>query len=271
MKTSKILLTISALLLIFVACDKIEAPYTEEVEKPDTNKKVLLEDYTGQRCVNCPAAHEIAHQLQNAYGEENLIVVAVHAGFFALPIGEPWTYDFRTEAGNAYESYFNVQTYPTGMVDRVSTDGNYLIDKDGWGTEVAKQFEEVPVVNIDIQPEVNGNQVSGTIDLFFLENLSSQAYIQIWITEDSIVKPQVIPGGEDLEYVHMHVLRGAINGEWGSALPSQFYNADDEISIDIPAYTFGDDWDTEHLSIVAYVYDDESKKVLQVDKKKLSE
>jgi len=271
MKTSKILLIISALLVIFVACDKIEAPFTEEVEKPDTSKKVLLEDYTGQRCVNCPAAHEIAHELQNSFGKENLIVVAIHAGFFATPSSEPWTYDFRTDAGNAYESFFNVQTYPTGMVDRVNTGGNYLIDKDAWGTEVAKQFKETPLVNIDIKPEVNGDQVSGTIDLFFLEDVSSQAHIQIWIAEDSIVSPQVVPGGEDLEYVHMHVLRGAINGDWGSALPSQTYNADDQVSIAIPSYTFGNDWDTKHLSIVAYVYDDASKKVLQVDAKKLSE
>lgn len=255
----------------FIACDKIEEPFIEEIEKPDTNKKVLLEDYTGQRCVNCPAAHEIAHQLQEAYGEENLIIVAAHTGFFADPVGEPFDYDFRTDAGNAYASYFNVQTYPTGMVDRVNSGGNYLIDKDGWGTQVAAQFEETPIVNIDIQPEVSGNQVSGKINLFFLENLSAQANIQIWITEDSIVSPQVIPGGVDDEYVHMHVLRGSLNGDWGNALPAATYNADDEISIDIPTYNFGNDWETEHLSIVAFVYDEATKKVIQVDKKKLSE
>jgi thiol-disulfide isomerase/thioredoxin len=271
MKISKILLLISVILMSFIACDKIEEPFIEEIEKPDTNKKVLLEDYTGQRCVNCPAAHEIAHQLQEAYGEENLIIVAAHTGFFADPVGEPFDYDFRTDAGNAYASYFNVQTYPTGMVDRVNSGGNYLIDKDGWGTQVAAQFEETPIVNIDIQPEVSGNQVSGKINLFFLESLSAQANIQIWITEDSIVSPQVIPGGVDDEYVHMHVLRGSLNGDWGNALPAATYNADDEISIDIPTYNFGNDWETEHLSIVAFVYDEATKKVIQVDKKKLSE
>lgn len=268
MKLYNRLIIISAVLISFVACDKIDAPFTEEVEKPDTNKKVLLEDFTGQKCVNCPAAHEIAHQLQDAYGEENLIIVSVHAGFFATPASEPFTYDFRTDAGNAYESYFTVQTYPTGMVDRVNTADNYLIDKDGWGTQVAQQFQETPIVNIDINPSLNGNQLSGEIELFFLENLSEQAYIQIWITEDSIVKPQVIPGGQDLEYVHMHVLRGALNGDWGTILPASTYNTDDIVKIDIPNYTIGNDWNSDHLSIVAFVYRGDDKKVLQVDKKK---
>jgi len=271
MKTPKILVILSAIVFMLMACDKVDEPFIEQIEKPDTNKKVLLEDFTGQKCVNCPAAHEIAHNLQEAYGEENLIVISIHAGFFATPANEPFDYDFRTSAGNEYESYFNVQTYPSGMVDRINTQGNYLIDKDGWATQIAAQFEETPVVNIDIQPEVNGNQLSGKIDLFFLKELSSQANIQIVITEDSIISPQVIPGGEDDEYVHMHVLRGAVNGDWGSALPASSYNEDDEVSIDIPNYTFGDDWNTMHLSIVAYVYDDASRKVFQVNKKKLSE
>lgn len=271
MKTPKILILISAIIISFMACDKVEEPFIEQVVKPDTNKKVLLEDFTGQRCVNCPSAHEIAHNLQDAYGEENLIVVSIHAGFFANPSNEPFDYDFRTSAGNEYESYFNVQSYPSGMVDRVNTQGNYLIDKDGWATQVAAQFEETPIVNIDIQPEVNGNQLTGKIDLFFLTKLSSQANIQILITEDSIISPQVIPGGEEENYVHMHVLRGAVNGDWGTALPASSYNENDEVSIDIPVYTFGEDWNPDHLSVVAYIYNDENRKVLQVDKKKLKE
>ena len=34
-----------------------------------TGKTVLLNDYTGIRCVNCPGASEIAHHLQEQYGE----------------------------------------------------------------------------------------------------------------------------------------------------------------------------------------------------------
>lgn len=271
MKIRNMIWSLMLLSFIFTSCDKIDAPFTEEVVKPTTNKKVLLEDYTGQRCVNCPAAHEIAHQLQDAFGEENLIVVAVHAGFFADPVSAPFDYDFRTTAGTEYESYFSVQTYPTGMVDRVNTGGNYLIDKDGWSTQIAQQFEESALINIEIDNSLSGNSLSGEINLEFIDELSTQAQLQIWIIEDNIVKPQVIPGGLDEEYVQMHVLRGAINGSWGQALPATTYSAESTESISFSNFQLGDDWVPENLSLVAFVYDQESKKVIQVEKKKILE
>lgn len=271
MKVLKIFLALTIIGFSFASCDKIEAPYTQNVVKPVGNKKVLLEDFTGQKCVNCPAAHEIAHTLQDTsnYGE-NLIVVAIHSGFFATPGVAPFDYDFTTEAGDAYESYFSVQTYPTGMVNRVNTDGDYLIDKDGWATEVAKQFDEVNIANIEIIPSLNGNKLSGEINLDFDEDFMTQGNVQIWITEDSIVKPQVVPGGMEEDYIHMHVLRGAVNGSWGEALTAASYSSGDTESISFSNFQLGDDWVTDDLSLVVYLYEQESKKVIQVEKIKIN-
>jgi thiol-disulfide isomerase/thioredoxin len=255
---------------LFLSCDKIEGPYKEEIEKPVTAKKVLLEDFTGQRCVNCPAAHDLAHDLQDAYGVDTLIIVAIHAGFFATPVNAPFNYDFRTIAGNAYETTFEVQSYPSGMVDRVKTGDSYLIDKDAWSTSVAAQFEEAPSVGIEITAQAANNKISGTINLSFVQAMAAQTFLQIWITEDSIVKPQVIPGGYNPEYVHMHVLRGAVNGDWGQALDAS-YQIDDTKEIAFSNFEIGTDWNMKNLSIVAIVYDDATKKVLQVDKKKIVE
>jgi len=271
MKAFKIILASIIITFAITSCDKVEAPYKEEIEKPNTEKKVLLEDYTGQKCVNCPAAHDIAHELQDAYGEENLIVVAVHAGFFATPTGPPFEYDFRTEAGTEYESFFSVQTYPMGTVDRTNTGGNYLVDKDAWGTEIAKQFEETNVVNIEITSSLNGDKLDGTVTLNFIEDVDLQTNLQIWITEDSIVNPQVVPGGYEEDYVHMHVLRGAINGSWGEALPSASYAAEDTESFNFSNYQLGSDWVSKDLSLVVFLFDQDSKKVLQVEKLKIIE
>ena len=47
------------------------------------NKHVLLVEYTGQRCVNCPeAAEQVAHLLRNASGA-HVVAVAVHGGHLA--------------------------------------------------------------------------------------------------------------------------------------------------------------------------------------------
>ena len=52
---------IRATLAIMVAtilnsCDKVEGPVKEVLPPPSGNRKVLVEDYTGHRCGNCPRA-----------------------------------------------------------------------------------------------------------------------------------------------------------------------------------------------------------------------
>jgi hypothetical protein len=83
-----VLLPLVAVLLA-TGCDVISPPYTEE-SPADTGtagafvQKVLLEDYTGFRCGNCPEAHERAQELQARY-PGRVILMSVHAGFFARP------------------------------------------------------------------------------------------------------------------------------------------------------------------------------------------
>ena len=92
------------LFLLVLACDKVENPlptvygdfnwelypndpttYPYDIANPSINwtlntneKGILLEDYTGHKCTNCPAAATIATQLEDdtALG---VIVVSVHA------------------------------------------------------------------------------------------------------------------------------------------------------------------------------------------------
>lgn len=275
MKVLKIFLSIAIIVYTLAACDKVEGPYKEEIVKPDTDKKVLLEDFTGHRCVFCPGAQEIAHELAVSYGEENLIVVSIHAGFLSWPFpNSDYDYDFQTEAGTEYFEYFSIDSPPNGLVDRVNSAENYVIPPANWGTVAASQFEEENVVNIEILPSLNGTKLSATVNLDFITDINLQTNLQIWITEDSIINPQTVPesqGSIIYDYVHNHVLRGAINGTWGEALPSASYAAEDIESIDFSDYQLGDDWVAKQLALIVFLYDQESKKVLQVEKIKIME
>src|SRR5258705_4328893 len=79
------LFTIVAALVLFSSCDKVDPPYTQtnSVGGPNTSdtvfRKILIEDYTGFKCGNCPAAAAVLYgQLRPLYGEE-LISIGVHA------------------------------------------------------------------------------------------------------------------------------------------------------------------------------------------------
>ena len=64
--------------LMFVACNEIsDDDRFIYVEPADIAKRVLLEDFTGQRCVNCPAAAELIEQIQEEYGADNVIAVGM--------------------------------------------------------------------------------------------------------------------------------------------------------------------------------------------------
>ena len=61
-------------------------------------KKVLIEEFTGVRCVNCPEGSEKIETLLAIHGER-LVAVSIHAGFFATAFsGEE---EFNTPEGEA--------------------------------------------------------------------------------------------------------------------------------------------------------------------------
>ena len=56
---------LSLILLLLTACSNIGEDERLIYVKPEPAKRVvLLEDFTGQRCVNCPKGTEVIEQLQ---------------------------------------------------------------------------------------------------------------------------------------------------------------------------------------------------------------
>ena len=59
MKTINTIILALLAMMLLIACDEI--PVAERltyVEPPEVGRAVLIEDYTGQYCVNCPRATE---------------------------------------------------------------------------------------------------------------------------------------------------------------------------------------------------------------------
>ena len=63
-------LCLFAAVMLLASCDNISEDERFIYVKPaDVKRRVLIEDFTGQRCVNCPAAHEEIDRLQEQYGD----------------------------------------------------------------------------------------------------------------------------------------------------------------------------------------------------------
>ena len=64
---------------LFTACDEVsEGERYISLPQVETKRNVLLEDFTGQFCSNCPTAHATINSLKAQYGS-SLIAVSVHA------------------------------------------------------------------------------------------------------------------------------------------------------------------------------------------------
>ena len=273
MKVLKLLSVVIALLFVLSACEKVAPPYVEKSDHGggDTSKvlkRVLLEDYTGHTCVNCPDAAKIAHDLKELYGNR-LVVIAVHSGYFAEPHPGIFENDYRTEAGNEWTSYFGIQSYPSGIVNRVpSTSGSYVYPKEKWGELVSAEMQQEEAdADIKIKNTFSGGALTTEIDVEFLNMLEGTYYLEVCITEDSIVSAQKNENptiGETpviYDYVFMHMLRGSVNGTWGENIFGEPVQTGKTYS---KSYQYTITGKPEHSHVVAFIYNYETKSVVQV-------
>ena len=76
-------ITAAAAVMGMASCTDIDENDRLMYVKPaEVKKHVLIEDFTGQRCVNCPKATNLIHSLQQQFGEDNVIAVGIYGGDF---------------------------------------------------------------------------------------------------------------------------------------------------------------------------------------------
>jgi len=277
------LLLIALLAFIFISgCDKIDPPY---VNTPGDNgggeeelvQKVLLEDYTGHTCVNCPAAAKLAGDLKQLYGEK-LIIMAVHAGYFAEVESPPFDLDLRTQTGNSWNADFGVISYPSGMINRGFFGDRRVVGKGDWAPRVATAVGIDPKAGIEIETTYNESdrKLEIKIDSRFLENTNENYFLQVCLLEDSIPGAQrnndasVGDTPTITDYFHRHVLRKGVNGNYGEAVTAGAIVANEnythEYSLNLNA-----DYKAKHCSVIAFLYRTSDNEILQVEERHILE
>ncbi|MGY8950156.1 MAG: Omp28-related outer membrane protein [Flavobacteriales bacterium] len=308
-KIKYIIATLFGILLFNItSCDIIEGPYLidNNTNPVDTNtfvKKVLIEDFTGHRCPNCPAAAEELVSLQDFYGDR-VIGIAIHPSSPAFSTPSPlttssYTYDFRTQFGDDIDNIFEITTVglPRGMVNRTGFDTQHQLGKDEWSSIVQTELEKAPIFGITLSSNVsNGNgTISITAEALTNINLDKKEKIEdynivICLTEKNIVQWQKDNTAGDIEdYEHNHVLRTMINTTFGESIGNSFVDGDiweKDYSIDITNlentnenYSLNTlfmgngnckEWNEDNMEIVVYIYNTSNNEIVQVEEKHLT-
>lgn len=276
MKKTVILIAGLFALAWFSSCDKLDAPYaTIKKDTTDTTtivRRVLLEDYTGHTCVNCPEAAVAAHAMEASY-HGKLILIAIHAGYYATPYPSgDFTANYTSAAGNDWFTDFDVQVNPKGMINRTPYEGTKILGPDVWGNAVAAQMALQQQANLTITNtyDEESGELQMSLNAKFMAVLTGSYTLTVCITEDSLVSPQknnnpeVGPTPIIYDYVFMDVLRGAVNGSYGETITT----AVDTSKVILKSYSIALDpsWVPAHCNVVAFISNADTREVIQAAK-----
>lgn len=222
-----------ALLLLLAGCREIPpivSPIMDQGECPaaaasvvaSQQRNVLIEEFTGVRCVNCPAGAQAIEALLNQHGDR-LVAISIHAGFFSPPYPES-LYDFRTPAGNQILSLLGEPLgYPTAAVNRKKFPGQFGVNSGqaSWPGHIQAEKEVPPKVKLAINRNFNAATRELTVDVtvFIEETLTnSDVRLSVMLVEDNVSDYQLTPAGKEADYIHKHILRTALTNADGNTL-----------------------------------------------------
>ena len=241
-----IYIIIGSICSILAACDHIPEAERLIYEKPEPAQRVvLLEDFTGQKCSNCPKATEVIEQLQETYGDA-LVAVGIHGGPLGFA-GNAKLIGLATETGDLYYNHWNLEYQPIGLVNRRAP-----VNYPEWAAAVKEELAKPAPLRLEGTAVLADNIITIQISAKGTDGIVN-GKLQVWLLEDGITALQLMPDGTaNMEYIHNHVFRTAVNGTWGE----DFSIKEGETNQKTMTQTLEPNWNKEQLSIVAFVYND---------------
>jgi hypothetical protein len=208
------------LLLMTILAFTFSLKAQQYVSTEPANRNVILEEFTGRGCGYCTDGHRIANELMAA-NPGRLWAINIHAGGYAQT-SYP---NMITQDGNTIHGGFSISGYPTGVVNRSTSNG---IDRGQWGNQANNQMNQASECNIAgmvvLNPQTRVATI--TVEVYYTGNSSyEQNYLTVAMLQDSILGSQADYGNYNPtqwlngQYVHMHILRDVISeSAWGDPI-----------------------------------------------------
>lgn len=192
--------------------------------KKSFRKRVLIEDYTGAWCVNCPTVSHAIELLK----DKDVVPVAIHRG------DNPASYDpYHFAGADPLEALVEIANqYPTAKLNRI-TDWNYPQHTQTNLNKAIALTTGTPVrVGLAMNSTITGSTINLDVKVKFFDDFSTSFRLVVYALENDLIYPQknstsfygglsVIPN-----FQHDHVLRASFTNILGDAIPASvtFYD-----------------------------------------------
>ena len=296
-RSIKTFVPIVACLLMASACDDIDETNRVTIGKMEEYKiegndvtvevdgqsftytdlhRILIEDFTGWRCVNCPnMAAFLTNNIENIFPS---VVVSLHPASNSLSNTDQVASRFslsctladeiaNTLAGSTIASSMSL---PAVSLDQKAINGQILQSGDTltvYNTLRSLSFDQfssyyvnhAPFVNlaINVKKSSDNNYLLSTL-LVPGAYINKDVKLQLWLLESGIVAYQSTQSGINREYVNNHVLRMAINGNQGEV----FTIGDDYVMKSHKLSLEGTSYVADNCSVVAIISDPNTNEVI---------
>lgn len=256
----KYLFGLLALGFVIASCDKVEDPYPAGISQGDydlypdgdsvhyaanawptftantnTDRNVLIEDYTGHQCTFCAPAADAAEAIKVA-NPNRVVVMAVHAGPNGVGsfqvTNSTYTTVFYNEISVALGQYFGndwpgslFTGNPFGAISRKDNgNGTPMEGPTSWSNS-ATSILTTNDHKVNLQaasnyyPSTNGLFLHTEVDVLD-QNLSNELRIVAYLVENELEAPQkMTDNSTNYTYIHHDILRASIDGTvWGQVL-----------------------------------------------------
>ena len=226
-----------------------------------TERKVLLEVFSTERCSSCPSAHYYLSKERE--GDQRVIELGHHSGFyddkFTIPTSVEYEWFYRPDRHHApammldrnnmwenYPEYYDVETPVIEIKEKV------------FPTIYANALKAPAFASVHLNVEKN-NTYERTINIhvYGTELLplppKGNERLFLFLTEDSVFSTSQV--GSNKSFYHRHIARKGITGTWGDPISiAEGFSAD--YSVDIP-----ETWNTDNMNVIAFIgnYDPENR------------
>ncbi len=243
---------------ILSSCDNVdEADRFIKVERPTISRKVLIQEFTGQGCINCPQGAALVHSLQSQY-PGSIIAVNLHPENtqYTRPLGK---LQLTSPEATVYYTYYHPSSLPAACIDGNQPISNVAL----WTNAILNAVSMASAADLDIETEYSKDtrELKVTYNANFNSIYDSPLNINIWVMENNIVGPQYSGSNIIFDYVHNHVLRTSLTGDWGVTIANSFIpdnNFKNSFTI-----TLDESWVAENCEVIAFLQNPSSKIVEQ--------
>lgn len=199
------------------------------------NRHLVFEEYTGVNCGYCPVGHEWLGEIAGYYPET--VIINIHQGVYAAR--------YTTQWGDALAAQTNLSGYPAFTMNRKTNSNckvvNYYSNNVNVNSDAYTLINTVSPVNVAATAELDVLTRIMTIhvEVYYTAAVNQAgSSLNVALLQDNIKGPQANYENanasqitSDGQYMHMHMLRDLITGQWGETIAA---NTDGVI----PAGTF---------------------------------